>query len=691
MFVVSFEGVFADFFKRNDIFLFYERLRYMRGMSLKYRILLPIIGIIVVGIAVTAAISSKLATEIISSLTNAQLLATTEATASQVGNWVEDLRKKQQTLSEFYLFNVLLDEAKEVRSADVQQANAEIDRFVRRFDDFESALLFDTRGHIVAASDPKLVGQQQRGEANLEFMKKSQRGEQAISGVIASTVTGDPVFVIATPVLANRQVVGILGAAVSLKKFTEETISPIRFGHDGYAFLVDETGLVAAHPDLKAVLSLNLNEQEWGKDILARKNGFFTYKYDGVEKIAAFRTDPRTDWVIVSTAMTKDIYAAVSTLNRSNLMAGLIVVVIGIVSIFLIVNPMARAIKQASGFSLKIQRGDLAERLNLKRKDEIGQLGLALDTMADRQQQRAGVVAAIAKGDLTREIVVSSENDVLGHALRSMTGQLNETLTQIRIASDQIDSGSTQVSDSAQDLSQGSTEQASAIEQIGASLVALSSRTQLNAENAATANQLAMDARRIADDGNSQMQQMVSAMQEINEAGQDIGKIIKTIDEIAFQTNLLALNAAVEAARAGQHGKGFAVVAEEVRSLAARSAKAAQETAELIEGSVLKGERGTGIANKTAEALAAIVDGIEKTSELVAEIAASSKEQAVELSQVNEGLAQVDHVVQRNTAGAEESAAAAEELSSQSEHMRGLIAQFQLKSTALALSADNDD
>ena len=198
------------------------------------------------------------------------------------------------------------------------------------------------------------------------------------------------------------------------------------------------------------------------------------------------------------------------------------------------------------------------------------------------------------------------------------------------------------------------------------------------------ARQLSKEAQKAADQGNIRMNEMVAAMQKINESSQSISKIIKVIDEIAFQTNLLALNAAVEAARAGQHGKGFAVVAEEVRNLAGRSAKAAQETAELIAGSVTLTAQGGRIADQTAASLGEIVSGITGVSDLIEDIATASNDQAQGIAQVNQGLEQIGQVTQQNTANAEESAAASEELSSQAAHLRSMLSRFRLNQSNLA-------
>lgn len=293
----------------------------------------------------------------------------------------------------------------------------------------------------------------------------------------------------------------------------------------------------------------------------------------------------------------------------------------------------------------------------------------------------SGAAELIADGDLNIELEISSKDEVgaLAASFLRMSDNLNNVMSNINAAADQVASGSKQVSESSIALSQGATEQASAVEELSSSLEEISVQTKQNAENANQANILAEAAKENANTGNEQMKEMLKAMDEINESSTSISKIIKVIDDIAFQTNILALNAAVEAARAGQHGKGFAVVAEEVRNLAARSAKAAKETTAMIEGSIQKVDGGTRIANRTAEALSKIVNDITKVASLVGDISYASNEQASGITQVNQGIIQVSNVVQTNSATSQESAAASEELSGQAEMLKDQVNRFSLK------------
>lgn len=294
-----------------------------------------------------------------------------------------------------------------------------------------------------------------------------------------------------------------------------------------------------------------------------------------------------------------------------------------------------------------------------------------------------GVSREIANGSLDVEIDIDTKDEIgkLAKAFDIMVTNVNEVMTNINSASEQVASGAKQVSDSSMDLSQGSTEQASSVEELTASVEEISSQTQLNAEHAMNAKNISEEAKRNAERGNEDMEQMLVAMKEINESSSNISKIIKVIDEIAFQTNILALNAAVEAARAGQHGKGFAVVAEEVRNLAARSANAAKETTDMIEDSIRKAEDGTRIANETAVALHKIVDGVTEAANLINNIALASNEQAIAIEQINQGINQIADVVQNTSATSEETAAASEELSSQADLLQEQVQRFKLKRT----------
>ena len=243
-------------------------------------------------------------------------------------------------------------------------------------------------------------------------------------------------------------------------------------------------------------------------------------------------------------------------------------------------------------------------------------------------------------------------------------------------AAESISISSLDVTEFSRSISAGASEQAAAIEQITSAMVQIGSQTKNNADNASEANTLAAGVRTEAEQGNVAMREMVEAMAEIHHSGQEIFNVIKVIDSIAFQTNMLALNAAVEAARAGDHGKGFAVVSEEVRNLAARSAQAARETSEIIEASLRKTRNGEEVAQKTAEVLEGIVGGISKVSNIVAEIAGASQEQALGIEMVSQGLSHIEKVTQQNSSDTQQSAKSLASLSSQVVEMRQMLDEF---------------
>ncbi len=370
------------------------------------------------------------------------------------------------------------------------------------------------------------------------------------------------------------------------------------------------------------------------------------------------------------------------------IVVSVIVVLFGVFISFLVATNIIRQLgcepHEIADVAGKVSKGDLEIHFEDNNEDQES-VYYSVKTMVNNLQNTASLAERIASGDLTVDVTLLSEKDTLGLSLSEMVKKLQGIVSEINDSANSVAIGARQLSSISQAMAQGTTNQASSIEEISSSMEEISSQIRHTAQNADQTDNLVNKTKENAERGNSEMDKMTAAMDEIEQSSNNVSKIIKVIDEIAFQTNLLALNAAVEAARAGKYGKGFAVVAEEVRNLAARSAKAAKETGEMIEGSVKKVEEGTQITNQTAEAFKSIVTSIEKVADLVNEIATASKQQSQGASQISQGIAQIDQVTQANTAHAEESASASEELSGQAEMLQELISAFKLTKMPMSM------
>lgn len=350
-----------------------------------------------------------------------------------------------------------------------------------------------------------------------------------------------------------------------------------------------------------------------------------------------------------------------------------------------------RPLKKLAIAANQIASGNLDVTVDVKTKDETGQVSDALHNTVTRLKEYINYINEIsqvlnqmAAGDLVFQLKYSYEGDFkkIQVSLNDISAFLNDTIGSIRRSADQVTAGAEQMASGSQALSQGATEQASSIQELAATINQISDQVKLNAESASEASRYATSVGGDMQQSDQKMKLLVNAMDDITHSSQEIGKIIKTIEDIAFQTNILALNAAVEAARAGAAGKGFAVVADEVRNLASKSAEASKNSSALIEASLHTVQNGKDIVDQTATSLLTAVEGAKNVVERITQISSASDEQARSITQVVQGVDQISSVVQTNSATAEQSAATSEELSSQAEILKHLVERFHISNEA---------
>ncbi|MEG0762716.1 MAG: methyl-accepting chemotaxis protein [Oscillospiraceae bacterium] len=557
------------------------------------------------------------------------------------------------------------------------------------------------RGNIIGVNGKSVFDG--KDYSDREYFQMAMQGKASVSEPVLSKVTNKLAMIVAAPLweggIPDTKVVGCVYFAPP-SDFLNNIVNSIKISDNGSAYIVDKDGFTIAHKDIKRVedgenveeLAKNTPALQPLADIHAKmragETGFEPYTFSGVKKFSAYSPIAGSDgWSIAVNAPMSDFMGGLKT----SIIVTIILMVVAFFVAVIIARRSAHAIdvpiKACAKRLAQLAEGDLTTPVPvINTKDETRQLAQSTETIVHTV---SGIIKdldygleSLGDGDFTvdskvKELYVGDFKSLAG-SMYQIIGNLSNAISQISISSEQVASGSDQVSSGAQALSQGATEQASSIEELSATIQEMSGQIKQNAENAATANNNASIVEKEIENGDEQMKNLAKAMEEINASSGEIGKIIKTIEDIAFQTNILALNAAVEAARAGAAGKGFAVVADEVRNLASKSATAAKNTSELIVGSIAAVNKGSKMANATAEALDGITKGAQSINALVNEIAQASTEQANSMAQVTLGIEQISAVVQTNSATSEESAAASEELSGQAQMLKELVGKFKV-------------
>ena len=525
------------------------------------------------------------------------------------------------------------------------------------------------------------------------WYKVKDLGSTLLVPPYADTSTGKTIVSLVSPVFepGTRNVVGFAGIDLLLDTLGEN-FKTYKLGETGFFILCSDDGRIIYHPDSE-MLDKSVDEMDISEAALtAVKSGEssgISYEFEGTDVYGVTQPVGDTGWMVLTGLPDEEHGKIVKGLNTR---AGIIIVA-GALAIALIIYLIAKSIinpmkRLAEGVE-RIADGELDVSIDVRTNDEVGLIADGVRKTTDRLSQYVAYIEEItlilddvASGNLDFALTqdYSGEFAKIKDALINISESLSSTLSQIGTAADQVAGGSDQVAAGAQSLSQGSTEQASSVEDLSSSLSEITERISENSRNAEAASRLSMETGKAVNESNQKMNEIVEAMEVITQKSDEIGKIIKTIDDIAFQTNILALNAAIEAARAGAAGKGFAVVADEVRNLAQKSALAARETTELIEGSMEAISAGRSVISQTASALELVVEKTESVGREITRIADASSLQAQEAEKITSGVEQISSVVLSTSATAEESAAASEELAAQAQTLKELVGTFRIKS-----------
>ena len=581
---------------------------------------------------------------------------------------------------EYYLMKTMQSFAKNNLGIVSQALLLEPDAFSKENSNY--SLRYDTDGDKFSMVPYEVYGTQ-------DFYKQAQESKTASATLPTENPdTGKGSFYMTVPILDGDRFLGIVTTEISTEVFNELDMSTLGYENVFFDVLDNQNNFVYSNnPDAKGKNLGDLIGQKYNDMLVEKmqsKEAFF--QRDGQVRYYVPLQIEGVDWW-VQTAMTiphfdQEKNQLLFALILSEVIIFILVQVINFVRISNALKPL----KKISEVGKEVAGGNFDVEIHYPQQDEIGELSRSISEVIGRSKKIVfdlrDRLDAMAGGNFTENL--ESEEYVGDYApllesLKHIQEDMNRTLQEVHASSVQVLSSAEQVNTGAQSLSQGATEQASSIEELSANMQDISQSIQASTKTAGDAYKLQGEAGVAVLQSNEKMEEMRKAMDDITAKSNEISKIIKTIDDIAFQTNILSLNAAIEAARAGAAGKGFAVVADEVGNLAQKSAKAAQNTGLLIEETIEAVEKGAKITEETAESLNSVSKSTEEVNTLIEKISAASSKDLEGITSLNQGLQQISSVVQANSATAEQSAAASEELTGQANKMNELVERFQLK------------